>query len=120
MPRKRNPESILTERIRNILALLRCPNFKHWGGPMGEKGIPDIIGVIPDLGQALFIEIKTPTGKVSDDQAAFLERYKAAGALAFVARSVEDVIKTLAGAGYSRAEGMFIQLGGAKVIKHDP
>ncbi|OQA61445.1 MAG: VRR-NUC domain protein [Candidatus Atribacteria bacterium ADurb.Bin276] len=59
---------------------------------MSHKGIPDIIGVLPG-GKALLIEIKRIGGKVSEEQKSFLENAKALGAKAFVARSVEDLMK---------------------------
>ena len=53
-------------------------------------GWSDITGVLPG-GRALFIECKTTRNKPTADQAAFLARMTALGALAFVARSVADV-----------------------------
>lgn len=37
------------------------------------------------------IEVKTPTGVLSDDQKEVIQRARAMGAVAFVARSVDDV-----------------------------
>lgn len=98
----KNPESIITTQIRNMLSILKLPHWKNWGGPMGERGVPDIIGCIPG-GKMLLIEVKTPTGVLSPEQGAFLDRFRAAGALAFVARSPEDVVAELAAAGYEPA-----------------
>jgi predicted NUDIX family NTP pyrophosphohydrolase len=56
----------------------------------GPKGSPDIHGYLND-GRALFVEVKRPSGRVSGDQKAFIERAVAHGAVAFVARSVDDV-----------------------------
>ena len=62
----------------------------------GRKGLPDIMGFMPlgKLGkpQMLFIEVKTPKGRVSPEQAAFIQTATDHGHLAFVARSVKDVI----------------------------
>lgn len=60
----------------------------------GFKGCPDILGQMPG-GRLLCIEVKSPSGKVTDEQAAFLERAGHHGALAFVARSVADVLEHL-------------------------
>lgn len=57
----------------------------------GFPGMPDVLGQLPG-GRLLAIEVKRPTGKVTDDQAAFLEKAGRSGALAFVARSVDDVL----------------------------
>lgn len=42
--------------------------------------------------QALYIEVKSPTGRERPAQTAFLERARAAGAIAFTACSVADVV----------------------------
>lgn len=56
----------------------------------GFRGCPDILGQLDD-GRLLAIEVKRPSGRLRPEQAAFLSRAGAAGACAFVARSVEDV-----------------------------
>jgi penicillin-binding protein-related factor A (putative recombinase) len=56
-------------------------------------GIADIIGVID--GRAIFIEVKSEKGRLSINQSAFLEEAKRHGAIAIVARSVEEVEKAL-------------------------
>lgn len=58
----------------------------------GFPGMPDVLGQLPD-GRLLAIEVKRPSGKVTDEQAAFLEKAGRSGALAFVARSVSDVLE---------------------------
>ena len=56
----------------------------------GFKGCPDVLGQLDD-GRLLAIEVKRPSGRVSDDQQAFLDKAYAGNACAFVARSVSDV-----------------------------
>ena len=98
-----NSEAVITRSIRYWLRLKRVFHFKHWGGPLSEKGIPDICGVLPEscptcgtkYGRALFIEIKKENGKLSPEQKEFLETAKSLGALAMVARSVEDVMAVI-------------------------
>lgn len=58
------------------------------------KGMSDIMGILKD-GRTLAIECKSPTGKVQPHQYEFLEAIRNAGGLAFVARSVDDVILRL-------------------------
>jgi len=58
-----------------------------------HSGIPDIIACLN--GNFIAIEVKTETGIVSKLQEYNLNQIKAAGGIAFVARSVEDVKKNL-------------------------
>lgn len=58
-------------------------------------GFPDIHGLLTD-GRALYVEVKRHDGRVTDDQKRFLERAANAGAVALVARSVDDVMGALA------------------------
>jgi hypothetical protein len=60
----------------------------------GPKGSPDIHGYLKD-GRALFIEVKKPSGRVSPEQQAFIDRAIEHHALAFTARSVSDVFRVL-------------------------
>lgn len=53
------------------------------------NGVPDILGII--FGKPLAIEVKTPEGVVSKDQALFLVEYRLKGGIGFVARSTLDV-----------------------------
>lgn len=59
------------------------------------RGCPDIIGQLTD-GRFLGIEVKRPGGKVSPEQAAFIERVNRHHGVACVAYSVEDVERLLA------------------------
>lgn len=60
----------------------------------GMKGLPDILGVLQG-GKLLAIEVKRESGRVSPEQEEVLLRLKNAGAVAFVARSLDDVISNL-------------------------
>jgi hypothetical protein len=62
----------------------------------GRKGIADILAVIPPNGKSCFIEVKTANDSLSLEQRMFQEDMLRAGALAFVARSVDDVLDNLA------------------------
>ena len=57
-------------------------------------GFPDIHGCMRG-GRALYIEVKRHDGRLSKSQSEFLERATSAGALAFVARSLDDVIAVI-------------------------
>ena len=63
------------------------------GRANSSKGMSDLIGVWQ--GRALAIEVKKPGGRVSLEQSAFLEAWKQAGGIAFVADCLEDVRRKL-------------------------
>jgi len=71
------------------------PHWKIWQGAMSFKGIADILGVLPPDGKFLAIEVKRPGRKPTERQRQFLEQVEAAGGIALVAYSVEDVAKKL-------------------------
>ncbi len=57
----------------------------------GPRGSPDIWGRLRPTGQAFYIEVKSPSGRLRPEQEQFLSQARADGAIAFVARSVDDV-----------------------------
>lgn len=59
------------------------------------KGFSDLFGFrIPD-GKAFFIEVKSPTGRIRPEQQNFIDRMRENGALAGIARCVEDARKII-------------------------
>lgn len=60
------------------------------------KGFPDLFGFRLD-GQIFFIEVKNQKGKVRPEQELFIRRARQQGALAGVARSVDDALKIVRG-----------------------
>lgn len=60
----------------------------------GCKGSSDIIGWTAD-GRFLAIECKTSKGRITPDQREFLRKVRAAGGVAILARSVDDVVEVL-------------------------
>jgi hypothetical protein len=86
-------EKAITQAIRGLLKSLGIFHWKNHGGPMGAKGVSDILGCYQ--GRMLAIEVKTDRGRLSDDQQRFIDNVNAAGGLAFVARSIDDVIVSL-------------------------
>lgn len=91
-PAKGPSEKVITAQIRAYLRFKKIFHWKAWQGLGSEKGVPDILGVLPD-GRALLIEVKAARGRVSPHQEKFIQAARATGALAFVARSVEDVME---------------------------
>jgi len=64
--------------------------FKVHGSVFQRAGIPDIIAVVKGL--AVFIEVKTPTGKVSRIQDHVMNELARHGAVVGVAYSKEDAL----------------------------
>lgn len=60
------------------------------------KGFPDLFGFRPD-GRIFFIEVKNEVGRLRPEQKIFIEQMKKRGALAGVARSVEDAMEIVNG-----------------------
>ena len=60
---------------------------------MSTPGVPDLICCFK--GRLIGIEIKSEKGIVSEYQKEFIDNINRAGGLAFVARSLEDVIEGL-------------------------
>lgn len=101
-----NPEPLESEIQRTILQYLEIRGIFHWRNNtgalksdtrfvrFGHKGSSDIVGVLPG-GRALFIEVKRRTGRLTEAQKEFIARAHMAGALAFEARSVEEVDRRL-------------------------
>ena len=59
------------------------------------KGFSDLFGFRHSDGRIFFIEVKTPTGRLSKDQANFIQQMQNYGAIAGVARSVDDALKII-------------------------
>lgn len=59
------------------------------------KGFSDLFGFRHSDGRIFFIEVKTPKGRVSEAQKNFLEQMQKYGAIAGVARSVDDAIRLM-------------------------
>lgn len=60
------------------------------------KGFCDLFGFKPN-GQIFFIEVKNETGRIRPEQKNFMEVMASKGALAGVARSVDDALKIVNG-----------------------
>jgi hypothetical protein len=73
--------------------------FKMQDGRWFDTGLPagfaDLCGHRAGDARAFYLEIKTPTGRVRPEQAAFLDAMRRRGAIAGVARSVADAINLL-------------------------
>lgn len=65
--------------------------FRKQNSPYFRKGVSDILGLLPD-GRFMAIEVKSRYGKVSPEQNQFIYDVNKSGGIAFIARSVQDVI----------------------------
>ena len=63
---------------------------------LAAPGVSDLIGWT-EGGRFVAIEVKAPRGRLTDEQAAFLELVQRSGGLAGVARSVEEAREILDG-----------------------
>jgi hypothetical protein len=87
-------EKDITHQIRSVLKTFGIFHYKNHGGLGSAPGLPDITGCLKD-GRGFWIEVKTDKGRLSPHQERFIANINDAGGLAFVARSVDDVIEKL-------------------------
>lgn len=82
-----------------IVLRLNVGTFKTQDGRYISSGLPPGTSDLLFIGKGFiaFIEVKTPTGKVEDDQEKFIQRVISLGHRAGVARSVEDALKIIGG-----------------------
>jgi len=96
----------------DVLCYLKRRGFFAWNNPtgcvrvapdrfirFGKVGSSDIIGVLPD-GRFLAVETKTPKGKPTPEQTAFLEKVRGLGGVAILARSFQELDTALRHEGY--------------------
>jgi len=85
----KQPETIIKKEITDYLRLKGWFVFPILQGMGAYKGISDLIACRG--GVVLFIEVKTPKGKLSDNQRQFRQHIHGAGCHYVVARCHEDV-----------------------------
>lgn len=80
---------------RKLVAAVRSTGGMclKWSSP-GTAGVPDRICLMPD-GRVLFVEVKTPTGRLSSVQVAMHRRMSAIGHSVAVVRSVAEINELL-------------------------
>ena len=91
--KKRTPEGQLTFAVKQLLKAAGIFHWKNWGGPMGYPGIADILGCYK--GRMIAIELKAPKGQATPDQERFIKNVNDNGGIAFVAKSLDEVIEGL-------------------------
>jgi len=95
--RRGAPEKRLQWEIRRALETLGfdVTSTSQPQRAMMTAGIPDLYARHPRWKLRLWIEVKTPRGRVRPAQAAWIEAERAAGGHAIVARSLGDVLDAL-------------------------
>lgn len=99
-----NPESKLMHLIMAALSAEGCFVLRTNSGvyydsqgnriTIGFKGLSDLVGFRPD-GKFFALEIKTATGRPSEEQIKFIDFCHRKGIPAGIARSVEDALRIL-------------------------
>lgn len=56
-----------------------------------KRGISDIIAVAPPMGRIIGVEVKSATGRISEDQKNFKKNLEEAGGLYWLVRSLDDL-----------------------------
>ena len=97
------PEAAIQKVILHYLALRKIPAWRMNSGAYksitgtfiryGNKGMADIIAILPPDGRWLAIEVKSEKGYLTEAQRDFALTIEKAGGISMVARSVEDVCK---------------------------
>jgi len=89
------------QALRTHPAVAWCERMNSGAARMGARfvrfgwpGCPDVLGQLKD-GRLLGVEVKGPAGRLRPEQAVFLDRVRAAGGVAFVARDLRDVLREL-------------------------
>jgi hypothetical protein len=104
------------EVLRQVLRWLELARIPHWRANCGSvkiagrfirfnaDGVSDVLGLLPPSGRFLAIECKRKGGRVRPKQRAFLANVEAAGGLAVVVQSIDELAAALApiGAGTFR------------------
>ena len=64
-----------------------------WQGPMGRKGISDLLVCLD--GRFIAVEVKRPGGNATPEQLQFIREVQEAGGIGFIADSVDVVVERL-------------------------
>ena len=82
-----------------ILFRINVGSGRTYDGRHFDTGVPagfsDLFGVRTADGKAVFIEVKTRSGRVSGKQQAFISAMQQAGAIAGICRSVEEALQLI-------------------------
>lgn len=90
-------KDIVAKIMKYLKSLPECFAWKEHGGTYGTSGLPDIICCY--RGRFAAFEVKTLIGRVSKLQEVTIGKINAAGGVAVVVTSVDEVICVLNGLG---------------------
>lgn len=82
----------ITFRVNVVSGKTNDGRFISSGVPPGYS---DLSGHRKSDGKAIYLEVKTPTGKATQEQLNFIKQMQATGAIAGIVRSVDDAIALL-------------------------
>ena len=86
---KKTPENLVKDEIKDYLNLKGWFHFPVMQGMGSYHGIPDRIAVKD--GVVLFIEVKSPSGKLTEHQRAFCDKIEDHRGYYLVVRGYEDI-----------------------------
>ena len=92
---KVSPRVAWAERMNTGAVKIPDPGGRDRFVRFGFPGCPDILGQLTD-GRLLAVEVKSPTGRATKAQAAFLALVATHGGVAVLARSADDLTPILA------------------------
>jgi hypothetical protein len=72
----------------------KCVNGTYARNPMMPAGQPDLI-VVHDTGVVSYVEVKTQTGKLSDNQKRFIDKLQGMKVMVFVCRTIAEFKQAL-------------------------
>lgn len=87
-------KEIVSAILRYLRSLTACFCWKEHGGMYGTAGVPDIICCIG--GRFFAFEVKQPKGRLTELQRITLSKIRAAGGVAAMVTSVDEVKAVLA------------------------
>lgn len=88
-----NEETSLKRRVLSALKTQHPGSVVFKIADKFTAGIPDLIIVIN--GRVIWIELKTPKGKVSNIQQYTIDKINSAGGRAYICRSVDEVMNVM-------------------------
>lgn len=74
---------------------VRMPDRTAWRVPGNDRGVPDLIGVLPPRGTLLAVDVKTGAGSLSLDQKTVKAAIEQAGGWYVTASSVSDLAEVV-------------------------
>jgi len=97
----------ILKAVKDLLGLCQVFHWKHFPGPIGKKGVSDVLGIkkvkvsdlvkagIEEVGIFIAIEVKAGKDTLSDDQEQFGFDVKNSEGIFIEARKVDDIVEPL-------------------------